>query len=108
MRFAPGSRVLRQEPEGRGPPLWPLTQYGRQVAGRGASSPSERRYRRQAEHKTPVRDAALPHIEKWLKENEWLSELPAKTVLDSASHVGRIAQAGYPGRRIHRAHVCPG
>src|SRR6266568_4390804 len=27
-----------QEPEGSGPPLWPLTQDGRQHAGRGASS----------------------------------------------------------------------
>ena len=30
-------------------------------------APKERRYQRQAEHKTPVRDAALPHIEKWRK-----------------------------------------
>ena len=36
------------------------------------AAPKERRYQRQAEHKTPIRDAALPHIEKWLKENEWL------------------------------------
>jgi transposase len=54
-------------------------------------APKERRYQRQAEQKTPVRDAALPHIEKWLKENEWLSRLRTKTVLDSASDVGRIA-----------------
>ena len=26
-----------QEPEGSGPPLWPRTQYGRQVTGRGTS-----------------------------------------------------------------------
>jgi transposase len=39
---------------------------------------NERRYQRQVEHKTPVRDAALPHIEKWLKENEWLSRWAPK------------------------------
>jgi transposase len=31
-----------------------------------------RRYQRQAARKTPVRDAALPHIEGWLQENERL------------------------------------
>jgi transposase len=41
-------------------------------------APLERRYQRQAEQKTPVRDAALPHIEKWLKENEWLSRWAPK------------------------------
>ncbi len=41
-------------------------------------APEERRYQRQAEHKTPVRDAALPHIEKWLKENEWLERWAPK------------------------------
>ena len=38
----------------------------------------ERRYQRQVEHKTPVRDVALPHIEKWLKENEWLERWAPK------------------------------
>jgi transposase len=41
-------------------------------------APQERHYQRQAEHKTPVRDAALPHIEKWLKENEWLERWAPK------------------------------
>ena len=36
-------------------------------------APKERRYQRQkVTPKTPVRDVALPHIEGWLKENEWL------------------------------------
>jgi len=41
-------------------------------------APKERRYQRQAEHKTPIRDVALPHIEKWLKENEWLERWAPK------------------------------
>ncbi len=41
-------------------------------------APKERRYQHQAEHKTPVRDSALPHIEKWLQENEWLSRWAPK------------------------------
>lgn len=41
-------------------------------------APTERRYQRQTEPKTPVRDTALPHIEKWLKENEWLSRWAPK------------------------------
>lgn len=41
-------------------------------------APQVRHYQRQAEHKTPVRDAALPHIEKWLKENEWLERWAPK------------------------------
>ncbi len=32
----------------------------------------QRRYQRQTAHKTPVRDAALPHIQGWLQENERL------------------------------------
>lgn len=39
---------------------------------------NDRQYQRQASPKTPVRDAALPHIEKWLKENEWLSRWAPK------------------------------
>jgi len=39
---------------------------------------SVRQYQRQAPCKTPVRDAALPHIEKWLKENEWLERWAPK------------------------------
>ncbi len=41
-------------------------------------APPERRYQRQAGQKTPVRDAALPHIEKWLQENEWLARWAPK------------------------------
>src|SRR5258708_32653989 len=33
---------------------------------------SVRHYQRQAQPKTPVRDAALSHIQKWLQENERL------------------------------------
>jgi transposase len=39
---------------------------------------NERHYQRQAPQKTPVRDLALPHIEGWLKENEWLSRWAPK------------------------------
>lgn len=37
-----------------------------------------RQYPRQAPQKTPVRDLALPHIEGWLKENEWLERWAPK------------------------------
>jgi transposase len=37
-----------------------------------------RQYQPQAPHKTPVRDAALPHIQKWLQENEWLERWAPK------------------------------
>jgi len=37
-----------------------------------------RQYQRLAPCKTPVRDTALPHIEKWLKENEWLERWAPK------------------------------
>lgn len=37
-----------------------------------------RQYQRQAPQKTPVRDLALPHIEGWLKENEWLERWAPK------------------------------
>src|SRR5256886_15364327 len=39
---------------------------------------SVRQYQLQAPPKTPIRDAALPHIEKWLKENEWLERWAPK------------------------------
>ncbi|GHO62946.1 transposase [Ktedonobacter sp. SOSP1-52] len=39
---------------------------------------NERQYQRQAPTKTPVRDAALPHIQKWLQENEWLERWAPK------------------------------
>jgi len=38
----------------------------------------QRRYQRQVRQKTPVREMALPHIEKWLKENEWLERWAPK------------------------------
>jgi transposase len=41
-------------------------------------APKERGYQRQAPRQTPVRDAAFPQIEKWLKENEWLSRWAPK------------------------------
>ena len=72
-------------------------------------APKERRYQRQkVTPKTPVRDVALPHIEGWLKENEWLQELPAQTTLDSSSHVGRTTPARHSHRRIDRASLCAG
>ena len=37
-----------------------------------------RQYQRQAPHPTPVREIALPHIEGWLKENEWLGRWAPK------------------------------
>ena len=39
---------------------------------------SVRHYQRQAQPKTPVRDAALSHIQKWLQENEWLERWAPK------------------------------
>ena len=39
---------------------------------------NERQYQRQAQPKTPVRDAALSHIQKWLQENEWLERWAPK------------------------------
>jgi len=39
---------------------------------------TERQYQRQASACTPVRDAALPHIQKWLQENEWLERWAPK------------------------------
>ena len=43
-------------------------------------APKERRYQRTraATPKTPVRDLALPHIQGWLKENEWLARWAPK------------------------------
>lgn len=37
-----------------------------------------RQYQRQIPKSTPVRDLALPHIEGWLKENEWLERWAPK------------------------------
>ncbi len=42
-------------------------------------APKERRYQRQkVTPKTPVHDVVLPHIEGWLKENEWLQRWAPK------------------------------
>jgi hypothetical protein len=43
-------------------------------------APKERRYRRErpARRKTPVRDLALPQIQGWLKEHEWLARWAPK------------------------------
>lgn len=41
-------------------------------------APTERRYQREVRQPTPVRDVALPYIEKWLKENEWLERWAPK------------------------------
>jgi transposase len=41
-------------------------------------APNERRYQRELKQNTPVRDVALPHIEGWLKENEWLERWAPK------------------------------
>jgi len=57
-------------------------------------APKERRYQRQAEQKTPVRDAALPHIEKWLKENEWLSRWAPKQCWTAHRMWGELRKLG--------------
>lgn len=43
-------------------------------------APQQRRYQRKrsAKHRTPIRDLVLPHIEGWLKENEWLARWAPK------------------------------
>ena len=43
-----------------------------------APEPNERRYRRQVPRPAPVREAALPHIVGWLKDNEWLQRWAPK------------------------------
>ncbi|HLY65395.1 MAG TPA: IS21 family transposase [Chloroflexota bacterium] len=43
-----------------------------------APEPSERRYHQQAPHKAPVREAVLPQIQSWLKENDWLQRWAPK------------------------------
>ena len=39
---------------------------------------NERRYRRQVPRPVPVREAALPYIVGWLKDNEWLQRWAPK------------------------------
>jgi transposase len=43
-----------------------------------APEPVQRRYQRQVPRKTPVRDAVVPHVKGWLKENEWLQRWAPK------------------------------
>lgn len=43
-----------------------------------APEPNERRYRRQVPRPAPVREAALPYIMGWLKDNEWLQRWAPK------------------------------
>ena len=38
----------------------------------------QRRYQRQVPRKTPVRDAVMPHLQGWVKENEWLQRWAPK------------------------------
>ena len=64
-----------------------------------------RQYQRQAPCKTPVRDAALPHIEKWLKENEWLEHWAPKQSWTAHRMWVELHKLGIPIWRIDRAHV---
>lgn len=69
-------------------------------------APSERRYQRQADHKTPVRDLALPHIEGWLKENEWLSRWAPKQCWTSHRMWVELQKLGIPiGESTVRMYV---
>jgi transposase len=43
-----------------------------------APHPLQRRYHRQMPHPTPVRDVVVPHLEGWIKENEWLQRWAPK------------------------------
>ena len=55
-----------------------------------------RQYQRQAACKTPVRDAALPHIETWLKENEWLERWAPKQLWTAHRMWGELRKLGIP------------
>ena len=55
-----------------------------------------RQYQRQAPHKTPVRDVALPHIEGWLKENEWLERWAPKQRWTAHRMWVELRQLGIP------------
>ena len=69
-------------------------------------APKERRYQRQAEHKTPVRDGALPHIEKWLKENEWLERWAPKQCWTAHRMWAELRKLGIPiGESTVRMYV---
>src|SRR5260221_14064101 len=57
---------------------------------------SVRRYQRQTLPKTPVRDAALPHIQQWLQENEWLERWAPKQCWTAHPIGGELHQLGIP------------
>jgi transposase len=57
---------------------------------------SVRRYQRQTQPKTPVRDAALPHIQQWLQENEWLERWAPKQCWTAHRMWGELHQLGIP------------
>ena len=60
-------------------------------------APKERRYQRQkVTPKTPVRDVALPHIEGWLKENEWLQRWAPKQLWTAHRMWVELRQLGIP------------
>src|SRR5260370_9127374 len=57
---------------------------------------SVRQYQRQAQLKTPMRDAALPHIEKWLQENEWLERWAPKQCWTAHRMWTKLRKLGIP------------
>jgi transposase len=69
-------------------------------------APKERRDQRQAAQKTPVRDLALPHIEGWLKENEWLERWAPKQCWTAHRMWGELHKLGIPiGESTVRRYV---
>jgi transposase len=57
---------------------------------------SVRQYQRQAPTKTPVRDAALPHIQHWLQENAWLERWAPKQCWTAHRMWGELRKLGIP------------
>src|SRR5258708_16946004 len=57
---------------------------------------SVRQYQLQAQPKTPVRDAALPHIQKWLQENEWLERWAPKQCWTAHPMLAELPKLGSP------------
>ncbi len=57
---------------------------------------NERQYQRQAPTKTPVRDAALPHIAQWLQENEWLERWAPKQCWTAHRMWAELRKLGIP------------
>ena len=60
------------------------------------SAANERQYQRQAQPKTPVRDTALPHIQKWLQENEWLERWAPKQCWTAHRMWAELRKLGIP------------